>query len=147
MKSLELENQSLHRLVEDMRAALQKLESRVGVLEKSPGVVPRATAAPVPQVKVENGGDEDDDDDVDLFGSDEEDDGEAARIKQERIDAYAAKKSKKPALIAKTSVLLDCKPWDDETDMDAMLKEIKTIEMDGLVWGASKLVPIGYGIK
>merc|ERR1712179_895234 len=56
-------------------------------------------------------------------------------------------KSKKPALIAKTSVLLDCKPWDDETDMDAMFKEIKTIEMDGLLWGASKLVPIGYGIK
>ena len=64
-----------------------------------------------------------------------------------RLDAYAAKKSKKPALIAKTSVLLDCKPWDDETDMDEMLKNIKTIEMDGLVWGANKLVPIGYGIK
>jgi len=92
---------------------------------------------------------DDDDDDVDLFGSDdeEEESEEAARIRQERLDAYAAKKSKKPALIAKTSVLLDCKPWDDETDMDAMLKEIKTIEMDGLVWGASKLVPIGYGIK
>merc|ERR1712109_350006 len=58
----------------------------------------------------------------------------------------SAKKAKKPALIAKTSVLLDCKPWDDETDMDAMLKAVKTIEMDGLVWGASKLVPVGYGI-
>ena len=57
------------------------------------------------------------------------------------------KKSKKPALIAKTSVLLDCKPWDDETDMDAMLKEIKTITKEGLVWGASKLVPVGYGIN
>ena len=29
----------------------------------------------------------------------------------------------------------------------AMLKEVKTIEMEGLVWGASKLVPVGYGIK
>merc|ERR1739848_44884 len=44
-------------------------------------------------------------------------------------------------------VLLDCKPWDDETNMDDMLKEIKTIEMDGLVWGANKLVPVGYGIS
>merc|ERR1711993_203714 len=89
-----------------------------------------------------------DDDDVDLFGSDEEEESEeAAKIRQERLDAYAAKKSKKPALIAKTSVLLDCKPWDDETDMDAMLKSIKSIEMDGLVWGASKLVPVGYGIN
>merc|ERR1711971_546499 len=51
----------------------------------------------------------DDDDDVDLFGSDEEEEEseEAAKVRQERLDAYAAKKSKKPALIAKTSVLLD----------------------------------------
>lgn len=28
-----------------------------------------------------------------------------------------------------------------------MLTQVKTIEMDGLLWGASKLVPIGYGIK
>merc|ERR1711978_18265 len=90
----------------------------------------------------------DDDDDVDLFGSDEEeDDEEKKRITEERLKAYAEKKAKKPALIAKTSVLLDCKPWDDETDMDAMLKAVKTIEMDGLVWGASKLVPVGYGIN
>merc|ERR1712214_227202 len=75
----------------------------------------------------------DDDDDVDLFGSDEEEDDE--------------EKSKKPALIAKTSVLLDVKPWDDETDMDAMLAAVKTIEMEGLVWGANKLVPVGYGIQ
>jgi translation elongation factor EF-1beta len=54
------------------------------------------------------------------------------------LKAYAEKKSKKPALIAKTSVLLDVKPWDDETDMDAMLKCVKTIEKDGLVWGACK---------
>ena len=38
--------------------------------------------------------------------------------------------------IAKTFVILDCEPWDDETDMDAMLKSVKTIEMDGLLWGA-----------
>merc|ERR1711997_966524 len=92
---------------------------------------------------------DDDDDDVDLFGSDEEEeeDEAAAKVRQDGLDAYAAKKSKKPALIAKTSVLLDCKPWDDETNMDDMLKEIKTIEMDGLVWGANKLVPVGYGIS
>merc|ERR1712061_116723 len=90
-----------------------------------------------------------DDDDVDLFGSDdeEEESEEAAKIRQERLDAYAAKKSKKPALIAKTSVLLDVKPWDDETDLDAMLKSVLSVEMDGLVWGANKRVPVGYGIN
>merc|ERR1711973_433566 len=87
----------------------------------------------------------DDDDDVDLFGSD--DDEEKKRITEERLAAYAAKKAKKPALIAKTSVLLDVKPWDDETDLDEMLKCVKSIEMDGLVWGANKKIPIGYGIS
>merc|ERR1711942_50319 len=92
--------------------------------------------------------DDDDDDDVDLFGSsDEEDDEEKKRITEERLKAYHEKKSKKPKVIAKTSVLFDVKPWDDETDMDAMLPQVKTIEMEGLVWGASKLVPVGYGIK
>jgi len=88
-----------------------------------------------------------DDDDVDLFGSDEEEDAEAQRIRDERVAAYAAKKSKKPALIAKSSVLLDVKPWDDETDMAKIEENVRSIEMDGLVWGASKLVPVGYGIK
>ena len=31
--------------------------------------------------------------------------------------------------------------------MNAACKLVKAIEMDGLLWGASKLVPIGYGIK
>merc|ERR1712184_46401 len=90
---------------------------------------------------------DEEDDDVDLFGSDEEsDDEEKKRITEERLKAYHEKKSK-PKVIAKTSVLFDVKPWDDETDMDAMLTQCKTIEMEGLVWGASKLVPVGYGIK
>ncbi|XP_056246485.1 eukaryotic translation elongation factor 1 delta a (guanine nucleotide exchange protein) isoform X2 [Seriola aureovittata] len=154
MKSLELENQTLHKVVENMRAALQKLESRVAMLEKTPvlAAVPCAKAAPVQaapvkQVKVENGGgDDDDDDDIDLFGSDEEDE-EAERLKQERLEAYAAKKAKKPTLIAKSSILLDVKPWDDETDMAKLEECVRSVQMDGLLWGASKLVPVGYGIK
>merc|ERR1712122_107136 len=93
-------------------------------------------------------GEDEDDEDVDLFGSDdEEEDEEAAKIREQRLAAYAEKKSKKPALIAKTSVLLDVKPWDDETDMDALTTAVKSVEMDGLTWGATKYVPVGYGIK
>ncbi|CAO1319293.1 unnamed protein product [Diamesa hyperborea] len=89
-----------------------------------------------------------DDDDVDLFGDeDEEENEEAEKLKAERVAAYAAKKSMKPALIAKSSVILDIKPWDDETDMKEMEKNVRTIEMEGLLWGASKLVPVGYGIN
>lgn len=87
-----------------------------------------------------------DDDDVDLFGSEDEDE-EAEKIKEDRVKAYAEKKSKKPVLIAKSSILLDVKPWDDETDMAEMEKQVRSVIMDGLLWGASKLVPLAYGIK
>ncbi len=39
------------------------------------------------------------------------------------------------------------KPWDDETDMAKLEEAVRSVEWDGLTWGASKLVAIGYGIK
>merc|ERR1712174_146122 len=94
---------------------------------------------------------EEEDDDFDLFGSDEEEDAEAERIKAERIAAYNARKSakeeKKGKVIAKSNIILDIKPWDDETPMDKLEESIRSIEMDGLLWGTGKLVAIGYGIK
>ncbi|KAL5511801.1 hypothetical protein ACEPAH_5019 [Sanghuangporus vaninii] len=89
----------------------------------------------------------DDDDDVDLFGSDEEEDEEAERIKAERVKAYNEKKAAKPKTVAKSLVTLEVKPWDDETDLQKLEEAVRSIEKPGLVWGASKLVPIGFGIK
>ncbi|TQW08107.1 elongation factor 1-beta [Cordyceps javanica] len=95
-----------------------------------------------------------DDDDVDLFGSDdEEEDAEAAKIREERLAAYREKKAAKPKTIAKSVVTMDVKPWGmfnrhyDETDMVALEAAVRGIEKDGLVWGASKLVAVGFGIK
>ncbi|XP_030456797.1 elongation factor 1-delta 1-like [Syzygium oleosum] len=85
---------------------------------------------------------EDDDDDVDLFGEETEEEKKAA---EER--AAAVKKSAKKKESGKSSVLLDVKPWDDETDMKKLEEAVKSIQMEGLLWGASKLVPVGYGIK
>lgn len=31
--------------------------------------------------------------------------------------------------------------------MKALEDSVRSVEMEGLVWGASKLVPIGYGIR
>lgn len=50
-------------------------------------------------------------------------------------------------MIAKSNVILDVKPWDDETDMKKMEEEVRKITQDGLLWGAAKLVPLAYGIK
>ena len=123
----------LHLVTEDLLA-------RVAALEISGGA-PKAAAPKAPSKKEEKVED-DDDEEVDLFGSDSdsEDDAEKARVTQERLAAYHAKKAKKPKLIAKTSVVLDIKPWDDETDMDAMLKTVKTIVKEGLLWGACKFL-------
>lgn len=111
----------------------------------SPAPAKTAPAEPTKQqAKPASGGG---DDDLDLFGSDEEEDAEAARVREERLKAYAEKKSKKAAVIAKSSIVLDVKPWDDETDMKQMEEKVRTITMDGLVWGASKLVAVGYGIN
>lgn len=52
-----------------------------------------------------------------------------------------------PTVIAKSNIILDVKPWDDETDMGEMERKVRSVEMDGLLWGAAKLVPVGYGIK
>ncbi|EGF83761.1 hypothetical protein BATDEDRAFT_8958 [Batrachochytrium dendrobatidis JAM81] len=91
---------------------------------------------------------EEDEDDIDLFGSDdEEEDAEAEKVKAARLAEYHAKKAAKPKVAAKSMIILDVKPWDDETDLAKLEEGVRAITMDGLLWGGSKLVPIGYGIK
>jgi len=143
------ENLRLKQQLEKLQAEVTTLTDRVARLESrltngtttttaGSGDSKKTSSAPPPK---------EGEDDVDLFGSDEDEDAEAAKIKEERLAAYAAKKSKKPQVIAKSNVILDVKPWDDETDMKELERHVRTIEMDGLLWGSSKLVPLAYGIK
>ncbi|CAH8281673.1 unnamed protein product [Eruca vesicaria subsp. sativa] len=88
------------------------------------------------------GADADDDDDIDLFADETEDEKKAAEERE-----AARKDTKKPKESGKSSVLLDVKPWDDETDMKKLEEAVRSVQMPGLYWGASKLVPVGYGIK
>merc|ERR1712147_115834 len=138
--SVEAGNAALKGELKSLTARFAQLESRLNTMSSS--------SAPAKVAEAE----EEDDDDIDLFGSDdEEDDAAAEKLKAERVAAYnerkAAKEAKKGVLIAKSNILLDVKPWSDETDMAALEKEVRKIETDGLLWGASKLVAVGYGIK
>ncbi|XP_024083776.1 translation initiation factor IF-2-like isoform X2 [Cimex lectularius] len=154
LQQLEKDHTQLKQKVGDMSQLIVKLEQRVTELEKA--LASKTTSATKasqhsPQPKqappAAKPQDDDADDGVDLFASDSEDeDTEAAKIKEQRLAEYAARKSKKPALIAKSNIILDVKPWDDETDMKKMEEEVRKIKTDGLVWGASKLVPLAYGI-
>jgi len=140
---LEEENRSLKKMVEDLSKQVGDLTLRVSKLEGSAPVVASQEKKAAPK-------DEDDEDDFELFGSDDEEEEETEEEKakkEELLKKYHEKKSKKPALIAKSNIILDVKPWDDETDMVEVERLVRTIEMDGLLWGNSKLVPLAYGIK
>lgn len=107
---------------------------------------PSSVPTPAPEPKAN------DDDDIDLFGSEDEEESEETK---KRLADYAAKKATskrerqkrgsstfvcssrcaETQVIAKSTIVLDVKPWDDETDLQAMEKAVRSIEADGLVWG------------
>jgi translation elongation factor EF-1beta len=83
---------------------------------------------------------------MDLFGDD--DDEEAEKAKAERAKQMEAKKNAgKPKVIAKSSIALDIKVWDDETDLKDIEQTVRAIEKDGLLWGSSQLIPVAFGMN
>ncbi|KAL5262653.1 hypothetical protein ACHWQZ_G008150 [Mnemiopsis leidyi] len=153
VEKLEAENAHLFNVTNILAKRLAELEkvldgqtvtAAVPVVASKPAAKPAAT--PVEK--------EESDDDFG-FGESDEDDapkGESEMQKMKRLAAEkkaadAAAKKDKPAPVLKSNVVLDIKPWDDETDLQAMEKAVRAIKMDGLTWGDSKLVEIGFGIK
>jgi len=90
---------------------------------------------------------DEDDVDVDLFGEEDDAAAEEAHELALKKKAELAGKSGKKAIIAKSSLVLDVKPWDDETDLVEMERLVRSITMEGLTWGASKLVEVAFKIK
>merc|ERR1712158_309007 len=135
VEQIETENKTLKKQIAEILKRLENIEGRL------------QSSAPAPKDEEEA-----EDSDVDLFGSDDEEENEEAeKLKAERIAAYNARKSakedKKGKVVAKSNIIFDVKPWDDETDLVAMEKLVRSIEMEGLLWGTGKLVAVGYGIK
>jgi len=100
-----------------------------------------AAAAEKKEEKKEGG----DDDDFDLFETTEEDEKVMEEERKRKADELAAKAKATGA--ARSQIILDVKPWDDSTNMVELEKAVRAIELDGLAWGQSKLVPVGFGIK
>lgn len=146
LSSVETENKQLKDVVSGLQKLVIGLQDRIKALEgKTGGAAPSKPAAAAAPAKKPA---DDDDDGVDLFASDEEEESaEAIAIREKRLAEYAAKKSKKPALIAKSNIIMEVKPWDDETSMKDLEAAVRKITTDGLLWGVSKLVPVGYGIN
>jgi len=148
VERLEAENKSLRKLIDDLSKTVSDLTLRVGKLEGATTApvasTPAPTAAPKETAKEESGSDSD----SDMFGSDSEEETEEEKAKKaELLKAYQEKKLKKPGPIAKSNIILDVKPWADDTDLVEMERLVRTIELDGLVWGQGKFVPLAFGIK
>merc|ERR1712087_199603 len=136
---------------EAIRGSLEKAFARLEILEKQPAAAVEAAPAAAPAKEPE--AEEESDDDDDFFASSDDDEeavAAAEALKAKRVAEYnarkAAKEEKKGKVIAKSSIMFDVKPWDDETDLDALCAKIKAIEKDGLVWGAAQKKPLAYGI-
>merc|ERR1712151_1387091 len=86
-------------------------------------------------------------DDFDPFAEDDEEDAEAAKEALKK-KAEASKKGKKPPPIAKSLIIWEVKPYDAETDLDALGKYIiENFKMEGLDWKAEfKKEPVAFGI-
>jgi len=50
------------------------------------------------------------------------------------------------AVVAKSTIVLDVKPWDDETDMSEIEKCVRSVETDGLLWGACELITHSHSV-
>jgi len=87
---------------------------------------------------------EEEDDDVDVFGEVTEEENEEEK---KRREAVAAEKAKKPPLIQRSNIILDVKVWEADTDFVKLEELVRGIQMDGLLWGPSKLAAVAYTVR
>jgi len=142
------------RKYEDQVGISKKLQARVDELEKQVAALQvQATQVQSKTVETAKPASDKKEDDFDLFEEDEEaDKAWEERIQKAADDAAAAKAAKdaasgKEKVQLKSIVVIDVKPWEDTTDLKAMEEKVREIEIEGLEWKASKLIPIGYGIR
>merc|ERR1712019_253912 len=141
-----------------LQAALARLDQLEAAGKSAAPAAPVAAVCPAKkeEPKKEESEDDDDDDDMDFFDDSDDEDEEAKAaaeaLKAKRVAEYNARKAEKAAkkgvVAAKSMITLDVKPFDDETDLDALAAKIKAeIAMDGLVWGQKhEKKPLAFGI-
>ncbi len=116
-----------------------KAHGHAKVAEKKPAAKPEKK-----EVKKEEPKDECDD----LFGDEPEDNSALEAMKKKKEDEKKKDKKEKPALVAKSLIVIDVKVWEPEQDLDALAARILLIEKDGLFWKTEyKLVDVAFGVK
>ncbi|TXG73093.1 hypothetical protein EZV62_001672 [Acer yangbiense] len=90
------------------------------VVEGSAPITAKAVATPPVDSKATAA--EDDDNNVNLFGEETKEEKKAAEERAASIKASTKKKES-----GKSSVLMDVKPWDDETDMKKLEEAVRSV--------------------
>ncbi|KAK9225301.1 hypothetical protein WN943_010342 [Citrus x changshan-huyou] len=100
-----------------------------GVSAEGSGVIVEGSApiATLPVDDIKTAAADDDNDDVYLFGEKTEEEKKAAEERSTAIKTSAKKEE-----FGKSLVLLDIKPWDDETDIQKLDEAVRGIKMEGL---------------
>ena len=81
--------------------------------------------------------------DLDLFGEETEEEKEINRQNAEKKEAQKQSTQKH----TKSQVVIDIKPWEEETDLDKLAEILRSKEREGLVWGAMEKRPLAFGIN
>lgn len=72
----------------------------------------------------------------------------ALKLKNEKDAKEGKVKKVKEKMVEKSLVVLEVKPWEADTDLEAVWREIIKYQQEGLSWGETfKLEPVAYGIK
>ena len=58
----------------------------------------------------------------------------------------AQNKKQSASSVAKSCVLINIKPWDDDTNLKEFAEKLKQVQHDGIVWGAQEFVPVADGV-
>jgi elongation factor 1-beta len=116
----------------------------------APGGPTKAAGKGKPKAPVAEEEEADDDFAMNLSDDEGDDDAQAliAKKAQEKEAAKKATKSNKDiSKMAKSMLILDVKPEDNETDLGSVEKQIRAISMAGLTWGEAQRIPVAFGIK
>ena len=85
-----------------------------------------------------------------LFGDDDDEDDDAAEAMEAKIRAEAEKKKAEKEAnkkVEKSLMVINIKPYDEETDLKALFKKIQATPVKGCKWSETcNICPLAYGI-
>ena len=109
-------------------------------------------ACEAPKAEAPKAEEKEEEEEEDLFGDDDDDeDDEAAAAMEAKIRAEAEKKKAEKEAnkkVEKSLMVINVKPYDEETDLKALFKKIQETEVKGCKWSETcNILPLAYGIS